>query len=193
MDATVSTLVTQYSNGQADLTAAQEFYDDIMSAILANFRFLTNFNTGIAVTNSNELAWPTASVDLLMLFYANEQLGNLSTHEANFLLNDWRETVGPCKNYVLETSDRDITLCPKPSSPTTTGSMIFTETRQTLPTYLQLPVAFLILYYEYARESTHQDQQLAQAYKAMGTYLLQLTMYPEQTLIKRSNPGGTGA
>lgn len=181
MDANVSTLVTQYSNGAADLTAAQEFYDDIVSEILANYKFLTNFSTGLAVSSNNQVALPTALTGLLALFYQNEQLGPLSINEANFLLPDWRQAPGPVKNWIPDTSNKQtITLCPRPSTPASTASAIYTETRQTLPTYLQLPVALIILYYEYSRESDHRDLNLAQAFKALGEFLLTLVMYPKQ-------------
>lgn len=174
MDANVSTYITQFSNGEADLTAAQEFYDDIVSNYLSEIPVLTNFSTSLTVTNGNQVALPATSVEPLAVFYGNEQLGVLTVNEANFLTPDWRETTGQSFNYVdAGASNRStILLAPKPVAPTVNAQAIFTETRQTLPTYLQLPVAMLCLYYEYSRESLHRNENLAQAYKAMGEFLL---------------------
>lgn len=174
MDATVTTLVTDFSNGEADLTAAQEFYDDIVANYLAEIPILTNYSTALTVTG-NTAALPSTSVNPMAVFYNNEQIGVLTVNEANFLLPDWRETPGVPRNYVDDgASNRStILLAPLPfTAPAYTVQSIYSETRQTLPTYLALPVAMLILYYEYSKESQHRNEALATAYKAMGEFLI---------------------
>lgn len=171
MDANVSTYVTQFSNGEADLTAAQEFYDDIVANYLADIPILTNFSTNLTVTG-NTAPLPSTSVEPLQVFYNNECIGPLEIGAAQYLFDDWRETIGTPFNYVDTGNRSTITLAPKPPTPVSNVQAIYTETRQSLPTYLQLPVAFLCLYFEYSRESNHRNVPLATAYRAMGELLI---------------------
>ena len=171
MDANVSTYITQFSNGEADLTAAQEFYDDIVANYLADIPILTNFATNFTTTG-NTFPLPATSVEPLQVFYNNEVIGPLEIGAAQFLFDDWRDTVGTPFNYVNTGNRSTITLAPKPPTPASNGGAIYTETRQSLPTYLQLPVAFLCLYFEYNRESNHRNVPLATAYRAMGELLI---------------------
>ena len=174
MDANTSTYITDFSDGEADLTACQEFFDDIVANYLAEIPVLTNYSTSLTVSSNNQVAMPSTAVEPLSIFYGDEQLGVLTINEANFLNPNWRQTTGPVFNWVDDNASnrRTILLCPTPPVPTVNAQMIYTETRQTLPTYLQLPVAFLCLYYEYSRESAHRNQPLAMAYKQMGEFLL---------------------
>lgn len=173
MDANTQTYITQFSDGEADLTAAQEFYDDIVANYLAEIPVLTGFNTSLAVSG-NSASLPATAVQPLQVFYNNETLGILTIAEANFLFDDWRDTIGVPFNRVDEgaANRTQILLAPKPPTPASNVQAIYTETRQSLPTYLQLPVAFLCLYFEYSRESNHRNMPLAQAYKAMGELLI---------------------
>jgi len=171
MDPVVQQLVTDLSNGQADVTEMQDLYTDVLG-MLANFPILTNFLT---VTNPSTgiVNFPASASALLFAFYNNEQLGELSIREADWLYPDWPEQTGVPENYVWQSfNQRQFQLVPIPIDGAN-AQLIVAETRNVLPSWLQLPVALLILYYEYSRESNHRDLQLSQACQALGMFLIQ--------------------
>ena len=175
MDATVLSYVTNLSNGEADTTQAAQYYEDILGT-LANLPVLTAYSTGITPSSGN-VTFPATAVALLALFWKNAQIGELSVREANWMDANWRTTTGTPLAFVKESfPDRFVQLTPQDSTASSV-SMLTSETiASSLPTWLQLPVALLILFWEYSRESDHQNAPLAASCKALGEFTLKLVL-----------------
>lgn len=173
MDAVVQTLVTNLSNGEADLTECGRIYDDVM-ANLGTMPVLVSYSSG---QQTNGLApLPANAVALLLAFYNNEQLGELSIREADWLFPNWREATGTPFNFVRESIiSQAIQLVPTPND-ANAPSFLASYTTDTLPVYLQMPVALLVLADEYGRESDHQNIEIANACRELGQLLIGLLM-----------------
>lgn len=183
MDASVQDLVAKLSNGQADMTEAQNFYDDVVGN-LATYPILTNFNflQSSAANPSGVLLSPNA-VELVTVFWNDVgrgyiQLGELSIQEAAWLYPDIRDNVGRPVNFVRQIANqRQLLLLPNPSTHTPADVVaLVSETRQTLPQYLHLPVALYILAKEYERESDHTDLELSAACQMLADFLMQIVV-----------------
>lgn len=180
MDATVSNYCTWLSNGEADLTECQQFYNDVVADLARPRPALVNFAPLSSVSGSVTVPYP--AIDLMLVFYNNFQLGELTVREANWVDPDWSDTVSTptagTYNYVTESfTARSFQLVEAPSLPFAHDCfVIYSETRQTLPVWLQLPVACLILYHEFSRESDHKELNLADAFRALGQALLALAL-----------------
>lgn len=169
MDAVVNQLIVDFSNGEADLVECERFYRDTL-AMLGTFPMLVQYTTIDAPTGTVVL--PGNSVGLLAAFYNNYQLGELSIREADWLFPAWRDTTdNSIYNFVRESMGAlDLQLVPSPS---TSGvvSLLTTYTTNTLPVWLQMPVALFVLHDEYARESNHQNIALATAFRRVAELL----------------------
>ena len=178
MDATVSNYVTWLSNGEADITEAQNIYNDVVADLARPMPAMVN-SSSVSTGATGLVALPASAIELLLAFYNNFQLGELSIREANWIFPDWKETLGGAVgtyNYVTEgVSTRSFQVVPIPTTPVN-SFVIYSETRQTLPVWLQLPVACLILYHEYRRESDHKEINLSDAFQALGKALLAIAM-----------------
>ena len=177
MDVNVQSLVVSLSNGEADLTQAQLFYNDIVGS-LATLPVLCTTST-VAHVNG-VINMPNAAVDLLLIFYGSNslQLGELSVREANWLFQNWRVATGTQPyNFVRESySQRQLTMVPVPNA-AGSATLLYSETyANNLPVWLQLPVALLILAKEYARESKHQHMALAAAFNVLGTFTMKIAL-----------------
>lgn len=172
MDAVVQTFVTDISNGEADLTECARIYDDVL-ANLSTLPVLVQFTATIAPVSGTVASPGTA---LLLAFYNNEQLGELSLREADWLVPNWRETVGTPYNFVRESiAGTQFQLVPQPNDGHD-AQTITSYTTDTLPVWLQLPVALLVLADEYQRESDHQNIEIANACRELGQFLVGLLM-----------------
>lgn len=180
MDATVSNYIVWLSNSEADLTECQQFYNDVVADLARPKPALVNFAPVSSVNGAVTL--PSSAIDLMLAFYNNFQLGELTVREANWIDPDWADTTSTptagTYNYVTEGfTARSFQLVEAPAVPFPHDAfVIYSETRQTLPVWLQLPVACLILYHEFSRESDHKELNLADAFQAFGQALLALAL-----------------
>lgn len=177
MDATVQTYVTQLSNGEADLTFAANAYNDVLSE-LALLPVLTRITTVAHASGVITLA--AQDVIPIIVAYGSPllQLGKLTVREINWLDRQWRTTTAAQPlSYVQESyNTRVFQLVPIPSG-AGSATIITSETLSTnLPTQLQLPVALLILYAEYKRESNHQNAMLAESFLQLGAFLMKVAL-----------------
>src|SRR5579863_1776637 len=133
MDSNVQTYVTQLSNGEANLTEAANFYQDIVGW-LANFPVLTDISALVPVSATGKASLPSTAVDLIFAFDTNgNQMGELSIKEAQWLFPNWQAQSGiAAYNFVTEAVTKKLfQLVPYPTgSPNITA--IFAETRTTL-------------------------------------------------------------
>lgn len=173
MDSNVQTLCTHLSNGEADTTEMARLYVDVLDE-LATIPVLVNYVT--VTPSSGAVTFPTTSLTLLLAFYNSNQLGELSIREADWLLPNWRAATGTPYNYVMESYGRlGFQLVPTPTDGHN-AQLLTTYYTDTLPTWLQMPVALLVLAREYERESDHQNLELATACRQLGNYLVQLVV-----------------
>lgn len=172
MDANVQALVTNLSNGEADLVECARIYNDVLTR-LATIPILAQFTPTIAPV-SGTVAVP--GISLLLAFYENVQLGELSVREANWVLPNWREAVGTPVAFVRESvPEVQLQLVPAPNDGGN-AQILSTYGTDTLPIWLQLPVALLVLADEYQRESDHQKIEVSEAAGALGQFLIQLLL-----------------
>lgn len=172
MDPVVQTLVTQLSNNEADVAEMQPIYDDVLTQ-LAAIPILVSLLTNMKPQNGL-VSIPGNIVTLLLAFYNNAQIGELSIREANWLLPDWRESTGTPYNFVRESfQTQNIQLVPTPTD-NNNAQILGAYTTETLPVWLQLPVALLVLGDEYQRESDHQKLEVSAAARALGQLLIQM-------------------
>jgi hypothetical protein len=175
MDATVSTLITQFSNGEVSGGSAQsqQFYIDALD-MLGTIPVLVSLPQTVT-PSSGLVAFPTSplAINALLVFHANVQCGELSVREANWLAPLWRSATGAqAYNFVVEsTSARTIVLVPVPS-PAGSAQLIVTYYTDTLPVWLQMPVALLVLEMAYRAELSAQNLELANAYGSLARFLL---------------------
>lgn len=168
MDATVQLYVTQLSNGEASLPECGRFYVDVLT-YLGTIPILTRLDTTVAA--SGTMVQAGDAVAMLLAFFGGSQLGELSVREANWLLPDWREATGTPYNFVRESYNaKEVQLVPIPTSGS--GNMLVSYYTDVLPTWLQMPVALLVLESEYRRESNHQNLELAKACATVAQLLL---------------------
>ena len=166
--------MTQLSNNEADVTEMSRIYDDVLTN-LAAIPILVRFFPSIAPAGGI-MALPSGGVNLLLAFYNGQQLGELSTREANWLFPDWREVVGTPYNYTRQSFNaQQVHLIPSPNDGLN-GAFLVAHKAETLPVWLQLPVALLVLADEYGRESAHQKIEIATAARGLGQLLLACIM-----------------
>lgn len=168
MDSNVASIIANLSNNEADATETARFYVDVL-ALLATYPLLVK---SAAVTQtSGAVPQPADAVAVHAAFWNNYQLGELSIREADWLAPDWREATGTPYSFVRESlAGTTLQLVPAPTSGT--GNEIYSYTTDTLPTWLQMPVALLVLALEYERESDHQNLPLAGACRSLGMFML---------------------
>ena len=184
MDATVATLISNLSNGEADQTECARIYVDVM-ARLGLVPVLAQLNTAVTPM-SGVMGLPGNMVQLLLAFYNSYQLGELSIREANWLLPNWRSAVGTPYNFVRESFNaQTIQLVPAPNDGKNAQSLT-SYTTDILPVWLKLPVTLLVLADEYQRESSHQKLPVANACRALGELLIGI-------LIRHSKGAGVSA
>lgn len=182
-------LVQDLSNGLADVTTSERYYHDTVFD-LGKRNFLTNATLIPVVAGTGSYAFPVGAIDLLGLFYDDKQLDLLPLRDLEWIDPHWRDAEGPPEGYVRQDeNDKTFRLYPEPDLPSKDfifllGSplgldypeyslaAIHTETRNDLPAWLELPVAFRILSFEFERESAHRDPAFAKLCNELSQILL---------------------
>lgn len=169
--ANVLALVQLLSNGEADTTLQMVFYDEGVIE-LAEKLWLTTTAVLFYTAGQSTVSLPADLIETLSIFYDNEALTEMSLEELLYLYGDnWRQRKGRPTAYTRESeTNRIMEVSPTPqiTSPVSTdvnagyqpysGAIIYSQTRTDVPTYLELPLALMILKREYWRESPHQDR-----------------------------------
>jgi len=183
MDATVSTLVTELSNGQADLTQAAQFYNELLSELARIPLLVDSFLVTVDVHGIGTL--PSNAVGLLYLFQTvgsdTFQLGELSVKEASWVFPGYVASAPtvPMRSYILEGLPPRQFLVPDLNGVGGRVIAFCSNVRATLPVILQLPIALLILEHEYRRESDHKNMDISKASGMLGNFLLQIVLKRE--------------
>lgn len=172
--ADVLTLVDDLSLGQANATEAAVFYAEIIRE-LGYLELLTSTETVAqeADVNTYELAEST----IMDMEYYNST-GFLTKADGKGLGSvfgaDWRNRTGsPVAISMDQEDDTAFRLVPSPNN-SDIITIIRTETRTDVPSWLELPLAFEILSREFMRESDHQDTEMATVCKGAANLLFNL-------------------
>lgn len=189
MQADVLYLVNLLSNSQADPTTIVQYYKDIVDD-WSSKEFLTNADL-LTISVQEEITLPLSVRSILQVIWDQRELGYLSLRELESLNPSWRTQKGAPTSYTdqAETA-KTLALYPTPDLPSkplgTTVEplgkdypvysmvLMVTEGRQDVPTYLELPLALLILEQEMGRISDHTDLQFSQFAGDFGRFLLSL-------------------
>ena len=169
----VQTLVNLISNGQYDTTLFDGFYQDVMNDLgLANWH--TTTATISVAAGSDSIALPSTLLNLLMLIYDGDVMSDLSLRELESLDYGWRNAKGRPIAYTRQSETaKSVEIYPTPTL-TLNATSIHSEYRTDCLPYLDIPIALKILQREYARESDHNDLELAGYAGAMADTLLEL-------------------
>ncbi len=181
----VLSLVQLIANNEADPLMIQVFYAEGVIE-LAEQLWLTTTSTLSFAAGSTLVSLPTDLIETLSVFYDSEALTEMSLEELLYLYGEnWRSRIGRPTGYTKESEhsqSMEVSPTPQLDSPPSTdvnagyqpgsGAIIYSGTRADVPTYLELPLALLILKREYHRESPHQDRTMAEMCGALGHLLL---------------------
>lgn len=173
--ADVLQLIQDLSNGLADATLAERYYREAVFD-LGKQGWLTQATLlPVTTADTGTYSFPATAIELLALFYDDSQLDLLYLRELEWIRPDWRDGRGTPSGYVRENeNDKTFRLYPIPDAaskdfifllgspfgldfPEYALAIVHTETRDDLPVWLELPIAFRILELEFGRESNHRD------------------------------------
>ena len=166
--ADVLTLVDDISLGQANAAEAAVFYAEIIRE-LGFVEVLTGTET-ISVTAFNGNYTLATSTIMALEFYSTR--GFLTKSDTPGLKSifgsSWRNRTGsPVAVTMEDENNNSFSLVPIPQE-SDTLTVICTETRTDVPTWLELPLALEILSREYLRESDHQDVEFSSMCKQLA-------------------------
>lgn len=178
-------LVQAVANNQADLTLCDRYYDEVLldwghMPILVNVSLIP-VGPGQDSAPDETYLLPAQAVVPLQFYYDDHIVNDANERELINWRADWRTLRGtPLVVYRSDVGDRRFKLVPQPDRPSKpldfflgaplglnypgySVAVVHTETRQDVPSYLELPLAFAILGREFSRESDHQDIAFAGA------------------------------
>lgn len=184
--ATVLALVDTLTYNLADTTQTAIFFDEVIQELGHDPRaWLTTVAVQPTGTTNAVQALSTliGIVRVLAVFYQNRQLRHATITELDAWNPAWRDERGrPVAYTTEEESDRTIRLYPQPTQTMPTGDLttdpplafLYTEQRTTVPDWLDLPVALLVLARELQRESNHRDLDTATIARALAMDMLKM-------------------
>lgn len=188
-------LVDDLSQGQAEASTAESYYDDITNE-LAHKQVLTNVTLLTAAAGDTSFTEPETSADVLAVFWGDRQLTEAKRQELEWSTPEWRSREGAPQAWITENeAEQTFRLYPFPNIPSDTlvpilgdplgagyadhsVAVLYTENREDLPTYLNLPVALDILAREFSRESGHKQLEFAQACSSLANILYAMVGVP---------------
>ena len=190
--AEVLALVQDLALDQADAPSIDRYYDDIIYD-LGKRPWLTEASLIATVAGTSVYTPADDLIRLLYVFYDNRHLYESSARELESTFGpNWRDRRGtPVAYYVEDESSLDFRLVPEPEVNSKDFSFVFgspmgldfpeyavavihTRTVEDLPVWLELPVAFEILFREFARQSDHQDPTFAVTCKQIADLLMMM-------------------
>jgi len=193
MKADVLTLVDDLSLGQADAASVVKFYDEVVID-LGQRNLLTNASLVALTAQTGTYTLPAEALRPLAMFYDDAHLTHADERALMAIDPNWRSALGTPMAWVTDDeTDRTFRLFEQPSAtskpfififgspfgtdyPAMSVAVIFTEKRDDLPVWLELPVALEILAREFARESAHRDQAAAAAFRELAAQTLNMVI-----------------
>lgn len=182
------------SAGQQDSTVCLRLFDEVILDLAK-----ANWFVNMTVTDTHEVipaavqSFPANAVNLLGVFYGAHQVEMASLRELEYAAGpQWRDDVGEPVSYVVEGETvQTFRLYPQPNvKPSALGALfgeplgrdfldgaivvLHSETRETVPDYLDLPIALMVIGREFERESDHQHTVFARSAGRLGTLILKM-------------------
>jgi len=183
--------VQDLCTNQANATAITKFYNEVV-ADLGRADWLITANLLPTSTDTFEYDPPEQTVELRGVFYDDRWLYKEGLRNIGAVNPQWRDERGTPRAYVIEDeSNTKFRLYPKPDKdskdfifmfgsplgldfPEYAVLVLYTELREDLPVWMEMPVAFEILAREFARESDHTDQVFAKTCRAISELLFKM-------------------
>jgi hypothetical protein len=187
----VLNLVQQLSNGQADATVSERLYREVIFD-LGRDEWLSTFTLVPLTSAGSSVQMPVQIIKTLAMFYDDEQLGEMTLKQAQYLNDNWRDQPGVPHSYVFDGETRkNFRLDPYPmvaskpfifihgsplgqDFPAYAVAIAAIETRVNVLFQMEIAVALLVLEKEFERESDHKDDAFAQAAGQMGRIFLEM-------------------
>src|SRR6185295_1236404 len=176
--ADVLALVTSFSNGQADSTLADLYYDNDQSD-LARHPWLVGAHLVSVAAGTGEFTLAVDESKLVQVFYDTKVLDRTTERALEQRNPQWRDEVGTPIAYMIEDEPaQTYRLYPIPQVPSQPFSFIFgepmgrdfplysaaifvTEVRTDVPEWMEMALAWRVLAREYGHESNHRDDDFA--------------------------------
>ena len=191
--ADVTQLVQDVSNSQADSVAVERYYDDIVNE-LGTSEIITNAGLISASVGTAVYTLPTDGIKLLLAIYDDTNLSIESRESLDVINTEWRTEKGNPLSIIPEgEDDRSFRLYPEPDVasasfipifgspvgadyPNDSIMAIYTERRDNLPIWLELPLVFEILFREFSRHSNHTDILFASMCQRLSIALFKMVL-----------------
>ena len=184
--ADVLSLVDRLSTGLRDSTVADNYYDRIVFEHGLSRTSLTNaaYVAGAADTLSYTL--PTTAIRILGIFYDDVWIYLEDMRGLEMFDPQWRSRPGEPRVYTYDMEDQNVVdLVPVPrraggtigadtpftAFPRDNLTMVFTANLADVQPWEELATACEILAREFARDSNHQDQTAAKAWRGVADIL----------------------
>jgi hypothetical protein len=173
--ADVVTLVSDFSGSVTDAVEVGVLYDEVVKE-LGFVELLTSVEVQNVGAGQDTLEFATDTIRSLEVY--SDQVGKLDRTTAHALRaifgNGWRGLKGTTVAYVQDQeNDNTVRLVPIPEGPMSV-SVVRVDSREDVPIWLELPIAFEVLNREMGRESNHQDVKFAALSGEVGKLLLSL-------------------
>lgn len=189
--ADVLSLVTNFSNSQADPTLADDYYDNVMTD-LAQQPWLIGGHLIAVGANTGEFTLTATEGKLLGVFYDNWLLDRTTERALEQHNPNWRDAFGTPVAYLTENEPAKTfriypipTLASQPLSfvfgeplgrdyPLYTLAAFVTEIRANVPAWMEMAVAWQVLAREYGHESNHRDDDFAMVSQQIADVLFSM-------------------
>lgn len=182
-------LAQALANDQCDPQTIADYFEDVLQELNAQ-PWLTQATLLTSAEAQPVFNPPPAHVRTLSVIYDDRTLTRATLRELEWVDVQWRDRVGQPQAYVTdEQTTNTFRLYPLPdlpsqpyifflgaplgrNYPTYSVVLIHTETRQTIPDWLDLPVALAVLARDFARESKYRDPAFAKACAGLSSLML---------------------
>jgi len=175
-EAQLTAFVQLLAHSKGSATTLAYFFDDAMEALAkttAPFVATEAFNISDSTAT---YSYPTAAIRILAVLIDGEQIPYATFADLENYSTTWQSAAESDTTLAWTTEDQDartIRIWPTPINDNNgAGLFLFSTTRTTdLPEFCILPVAFEMLYQEFAYPSDHQDFEFSQLCKEFSGVL----------------------
>ena len=179
------TLISDISKGQSDSTAIGRIYDDVVRE-LGQSDVIVRATLIESVIDQSSYSLPAAAIKRQVTFFDNRILDEMKLTQLMSINHNWRDEKGePVAVFTEDETEDSFSIYPLPqnqsgsvaggdfgsSFPTYAITSIHTAYEADLPTWLELPIAFIVLHREFTRESNHRDVKFAEICLQLGILL----------------------
>jgi hypothetical protein len=174
-EAQLTAFVQLLAHSKGSATTLAYFFDDAMEALAKTSAPFVGTDTDTTVAATAVYSYPTGAVRILAVFIDGELLPYATFMDLENYSTTWKNATASDTHLAWTTEEQDaktIRIWPTPSAGTKTITFLFATTRTTdLPEFCILPIAFEMLYQEFAYPSDHQDFEFSQLCKEFSAVL----------------------